>query len=106
VDAFSTRRAEIEAALAVVGASSRRAHEVAAVATRRAKDHAEAATLAGRWRERAASLRFAGAEVATCFGRAVSESLTPALTSRLLGRLGGPRGLTRMRSTFARREVI
>jgi conjugative relaxase-like TrwC/TraI family protein/excisionase family DNA binding protein len=107
VQAFSRRRAEIEASLAERGTDGPRAAEAAALATRRVKDHAvDPERLAGEWRDRAAELGFddRGIDRLTHRGRGVE--LDDAFVARITHALLGPDGLTAHESSFARRDVI
>lgn len=112
LDGFSTRRNQIEAALADTGFSGARAAQIATLATRPAKPvPVEAETQREQWRRQAAELgvnadtlaRVANADLAARVGRAAAVGEEPAV---LAGRLTGPWGLTAHRSTFDRRDVI
>jgi conjugative relaxase-like TrwC/TraI family protein len=104
--AFSRRRAEIDRALADRGEHSARAAQVAALDTRRAKDYeVEPATLAAGWRARARELGFE-VERAAVAGRSTAREQPADDVERIAGELGSPRGLTRERASFTRRDVI
>jgi conjugative relaxase-like TrwC/TraI family protein len=100
--AFSTRRAEIEAAMARAGSSGRDAAQVAALATRRAKDRSLTPDqLRSEWCDRAARLGLLRAR--SLCGRAAPQEtdFTAALAALL-----SPDGLTRDQSSFGEREVV
>lgn len=104
---FSRRRAEIEEQMRDRGDTSSRAAQVAALDTRQAKDYAVApASLAARWRDQARALGFEPDSVRDLTGRQQPRHLAPSAERAIHDHLGGPDGLTRQRSTFARREVI
>lgn len=112
IRAFSKRRDEIEEVIAESGYTSARAHEAATLATRKAKQYGvNPQALAQAWRDEAAALGFGPDEVAACFGRdsASVTSLAPVEpmdAEALFDWLGGPDGLTRHSSTFARHDVV
>jgi len=104
---FSRRRAEIEDQMRDRGDTSSRAAQVAALDTRQAKDYAVApASLAARWRDQARALGFEPDSVRDLTGRQQPRHLAPSAERAIHDHLGGPDGLTRQRSTFARREII
>jgi len=109
VDAFSTRRHEIEDHMAKNGFDSARSAQLAAYATRRLKDHsATPESLAHGWRHRAAELGFDCEQVCD---RLNADTHAPRSTglvhlTPMFEHLAGPDGLTRNSSTFGRREVI
>jgi conjugative relaxase-like TrwC/TraI family protein len=107
IEAFSRRRADIVAALALHGHRSARAAQVATLATRTGKSHTDADRLRASWRERAADLGFRAREVAAALGRHTRQQTArePEL-ARGVARLLGPAGLTAQASTFTRREVL
>jgi conjugative relaxase-like TrwC/TraI family protein len=120
--AFSQRRVEIEAALAVVGASSARAAQAAALDTRQAKSRGqrvddgplaqvnardygvEPPALVEGWRRRGSELGVDETRIAGLLGPP-REPVYPDLT-KLAARLLGPSGLTEQASTFDRRDVL
>jgi len=110
IRAFSTRRTEIEAHLAIHGETSAKAAQVAAYATRHAKNDAlDTPTLLEEWRTRAESLGFDTDALHAVLGRTtVRDVAAPAGsdTEALYRRLAGPDGLTARRSTFTRQRVI
>ena len=100
--AFSTRRAEIEEAMARVGSSGRDAAQVAALATRRAKDRSlTPEELRTEWVERAARLGLMRAR--SLCGRAEPEA---AEFAEGISALLSSDGLTRDQSSFGEREVL
>lgn len=110
IEAFSTRRAEIEADLEAHGLSGAKAAQQAVYMTRPAKDPTVDATdLVARWRTQADTLGFDTEALAATLGR-VTDVDPPALgtvaAERLFIALGGPHGLTAKKATFGRREVI
>jgi conjugative relaxase-like TrwC/TraI family protein len=110
IDAFSTRRAEIEADLQEHGLSGAKAAQQAVYMTRPAKDSTVDATdLTARWRTQADALGFDADALATTLGRVTDidppEPGTVA-AEKLFIALGGPDGLTARTATFGRREVI
>lgn len=105
--AFSKRRADIEAAVAEVGASSARAYQAATLATRPRKDHHGGPLgLEERWAAEAADLGVDENWLDACVGHAAPVAPSPEVMQALLDELGGPRGLTERASTFDRRDVI
>lgn len=110
VEAFSKRRAEIEAHLQAVGRSSARAAQLAAYATRQPKDRQRRPEeLRAEWWGQARQLGVTEEAVAawTGPGRHIGHigAADPA-TRRLFEHLAGPAGLTARRSSFDRRTVI
>lgn len=107
LQAFSTRRAEIEAELAARGTKGARAAESAALATRRKKDRALTVdNLDGRWREQAAAVGLEAADLDALLGRACEVALDTERWEQLVSDLLGPDGLTLRRSSFARADVV
>jgi Ti-type conjugative transfer relaxase TraA len=108
VEEFSTRRREIVAHLEASGFDSARAAQLAAYATRRMKDHAATPeSLAEGWQRRAATHGFDAHSIDPPSPDAPAHRRAAALDiDRLFSELAGPDGLTRHRSTFARRDVI
>jgi conjugative relaxase-like TrwC/TraI family protein len=105
IKAFSKRRDEIEEVIAESGYTSARAHQAATLATRKAKDHGiDAVALEDAWRQEAAGLGFAEAEIAACFERA--QAAEPAGPTTVFSHLAGPQGLTAQASTFTRQDVV
>ena len=110
IQAFSTRRAEIEAHLAEHGQASAKAAQVAAYATRRVKNDAlDTPTLVEEWRTRARAHGLDTEALHAVLGR--TATLHPPAPGRsetevLYRWLGGPDGLTARRSTFTRQHVI
>ena len=103
IEAFSTRRREIEEAVGE-GDVSGPAAQVAALETRRAKDYAVApeALLQG-WREKAQDLGLTSEVLAATLQRSPEQLVDRADVEQ---ELAGSSGLTAGSSTFSRREVI
>ena len=103
IEAFSTRRREIEAALGE-GDTSAPAAQVAALQTRRAKNYAVAPdALLEEWREKAQHLGLTNEVLASTLQR----SLEPVVhRDDIESDLASANGLTAASSTFSRREVI
>jgi ATP-dependent exoDNAse (exonuclease V) alpha subunit len=105
--AFSRRRADIEAAMAVAGGVGPNAARVAALATRRAKDYrVRREQLVDEWRLRAAKLGLASRQIERLLDRAEPARLGVDDWVRIFDELSGPDGLTAKRSTFTRADVI
>jgi conjugative relaxase-like TrwC/TraI family protein len=105
--AFSRRRADIQAAMAVAGGVGPNAARVAALATRRAKDYrVRPAQLVDEWRLRAAKLGLASWQIERLLDRAEPTRLGVDDWVRIFDELSGPDGLTAKRSTFTRADVI
>jgi conjugative relaxase-like TrwC/TraI family protein len=105
IDAFSRRRAEINAQVEAWGRDTAAARQSAAVQTRRRKDYdVTPEKLAPEWRRRAAALGLDSARVAEIVGRRVDRRYP--LDEELLQRLRSSEGLTAQRSSFDRRDVI
>lgn len=105
IDAFSTRRAQIEAELARAGTRSARAAQVAALATRQAKDTTvTVGELRAEWSRRAGELGWAPETwpALTGPGRPVAAMDSVAVSGRLLG----AEGLTEHASSFDRRDLL
>jgi hypothetical protein len=106
-EAFSRRRAEIEAALDGRGTEGPRAAEAAALATRRKKDVLQRPEdLVREWRARAAELGFGPEELGRVMGRPLGRAALGSDRELAFEDLAGPQGLTRSRATFCRRDVI
>ena len=106
--AFSTRRVEIEAALAKRGASSPRAAEIAALDTRKAKDYGiSAEAMTERWRTQALGLGVEADAMDAVVGR-THGGLAARGRNRPRGSNNslGPDGLTAHSSSFDRRDVL
>ncbi len=105
--AFSTRRIEIEAALAERRFSTPRAANIAALQTRRAKDSAITTTpMTERWRTQAHRLGLETDAMDAVVGRTRTTSLERAAIERTVEHLVGPDGLTAGTSSFDRRDVL
>ena len=104
IKAFSSRRADIEAAMEDRGVSSRSAAEVAALATRGPKASVPALEeLRDRWVAQAAELGLGGDFIAALTKRPHQE---PPDLPALMEHLVSPGGLTAMASAFDRRGVL
>lgn len=103
-ETFSTRRAQITAALEAAGAASPAAAEIAALSTRTVKDTAtDLDTLRARWRHQAAELGIHTDAIDALAG----PGRTPAeMTGELADHLLAPDGLTEHSSSFDRRHVL
>ena len=107
LQAFSRRRAEIQAALAERGTSGPRAAEAAALATRQAKRELVGFDdLAFEWRARAAELGLEPGDLQRLLGRVEPRQLDAARWDAVFDELASPCGLTHRASTFSRRDVI
>ena len=103
---FSRRRADIEAAMAERGVTGPAAAQVAALDTRRRKRRdVDSVDLRLQWLTRAEALGFTQDDVRRVLGRGARE-LTRERWEQLVDELAGADGLTRDRSTFARRDVL
>lgn len=102
LEEFSTRRAQITAAMERTGGASRQAAEIAALATRPAKDTTtDLASLRQHWADRASALRLDPPALQPGQGRPV-----PDRSADLAERMAAPDGLTSHSSTFDRRHVL
>ena len=108
LEGFSTRRAQIQAALDQGGFDGPRAAQVATLATRPAKpEPVDAEVQRAAWWEHAHALGLHSDHLAATLGRAVSPSGLDRDTAAGLARtLAGPAGLTAHHSTFDRRAVL
>lgn len=107
LQAFSRRRAEIDAALAERGTSGAKAAEAAALATRRVKDpRVVAEMLVDEWRTRADDLGFGARELRCLIGQRRALANREPDWDAIADRLVGPNGLTRRSATFGRSEVL
>ncbi len=107
--AWSTRRANIEAALANTGGSGRRAAEAAALATRKAKVDVEFAELLATWRDRAEAEGLSPGRLARmASGHDRTVSLSPEELARATDQILslGPGGLLERGSAFTADEVV
>ncbi|MGH9077087.1 MAG: MobF family relaxase [Acidimicrobiales bacterium] len=109
LEAFSTRRAQIVAALDTAGHTSPRAGQVAALASRPPKpEPIPAAIQQEKWWATATAAGLDPARLAAVVGRAVpAPGLDPGTVERLARALAlaGPAGLTAHRSSFDRRDL-
>ncbi|MGH9169717.1 MAG: MobF family relaxase [Acidimicrobiales bacterium] len=106
---FSTRRAEIEARMAEVGSSSRKAAAIAALETRKAKGHGpapELVSLRERWRRQASEQGFQLSSITAVLGRPRRPTVEPEQVAEMAGQLLGSKGLTENVSSFERRQVV
>ena len=103
--AFSTRRAEIDERLAILGQDGAKATQQAVYATRKAKDpDLDPADLLPEWRERAAALGLDEATLAGTQHRVVEPRDVDR--AAVFAALSAPDGLTARRSTFGYKQVI
>jgi conjugative relaxase-like TrwC/TraI family protein len=106
LQAFSRRRAEVEAELERRGESSSAAARMATLATRRRKDYGVVPEqLIAEWRERAERLGFGRHRVRAVLGRVSDRAKDPEWMATFR-RLASSEGLTHRRATFARRDVL
>ena len=104
---FSTRRAQIEAALERAGATSAHSAQVATLATRPAKaEPVDADRQREQWRARAAAVGLDADRPAELGAEPGPQSVPTGSPDELAARLAGPHGLTEHRSSFDRRDVI
>lgn len=103
--AFSTRRADIEARLAVLGRDDPAAAENACLATRPRKQHVAETDLRSRWRDTAVGL---GVDPATLVAEVTGRVDRPPRVdvAAALQHLAGPKGLTAKRSTVEPRDML
>jgi len=105
--AFSTRRVEIEAALAARQYRSARAATIARWETRRAKDYGITATaMTQRWRLKARRVGVEADAMDAVVGTRRVPSLERGAIERTVEYLVGPDGLTARASSFDRRDVL
>jgi hypothetical protein len=105
--AFSRRRIEIEQALADRGERSARAAQVATLDSRQAKDyHVSPESLRDRWTTQARRLGFDRDGLAATLQRAEVRELPDGARAAGAAAIASPRGLTRDRASFTRRDVI
>ena len=105
IDAFSRRRAEIDAQVAEWGSVSAAARQSAALATRARKDYGVTpAMLAPEWRRRAARLGLDRRAIAGLLDR--DPSAAPPEHEAVAAQLAVGSGLTAQASTFDRRDVV
>ena len=104
IEAFSRRRAEIDAQVADWGRTSAAARQSAALATRARKDYGVTPEmLAGEWRQRARALGLDDRAVDDLLGHGASRTRR---FDEIADELVSPRGLTAQASTFDRRDVV
>jgi conjugative relaxase-like TrwC/TraI family protein len=107
IDAFSRRKAEIDAQVAEWGADSAQARQSAAVQTRSRKDYGVTPEqLAPEWRQRASELGFETRHLPEVCGRQGVEAADPTDLDELAGHLVSSDGLTSQQSSFDRRDVL
>lgn len=106
VDAFSRRRAEIDAQVKTWGRHTAKARQSAAVQTRKRKDyHVTPERLAPEWRERATRLGLDARRLATIVRRP-DRARGVGLPSDLVARLISSDGITAQQSSFDRRDAV
>jgi hypothetical protein len=104
---FSTRRAEIEAAMAARGETSARAAQVATLETRRPKDRdVDAHHLRAGWMDKALSAGFDPTSLTGLLCRRQPEPVTAGRQQEVERHLASPAGLTERASTFDRLAVL
>jgi conjugative relaxase-like TrwC/TraI family protein len=105
--AFSRRRADIERAMEERGEHSAKAAQVATLDSRQAKDYdVSPESLRERWSERARRLGFDRDDLVAVLQSAESRVLPDGGRAARAEELASPRGLTRDRASFTRRDVI
>jgi conjugative relaxase-like TrwC/TraI family protein len=103
--AFSTRRAEIDERLAILGVDGAKATQDAVYKTRKPKDpNLDVGDLVTEWRERAASFGLDDAAIAATQRRV--DAMPAIDVAAVFDALSSPEGLTAKRSTFGRKQVI
>ncbi|MEO8691985.1 MAG: MobF family relaxase, partial [Acidimicrobiales bacterium] len=103
---FSTRRAEIEERLEILGQTSPSAARRAALDTRGAKLDIDSNTLFAQWRQQARELGFDPAQLDLIVGRAAPLEFGTHHAQLLSDHLASPVGLTEHASTFDRGDVV
>ena len=107
LDAFSTRRAEIEQKMEMRGQHSPRAAMIAALDTRRKKSHeVDATRLRDVWMATAAHVGFDPSELVKALGRTSAAPIDAETKRSIEDRLLSPLGLTEHVSTFDRNGVL
>ncbi len=107
IDAFSRRKAEIDAQVAEWRTDSAEARQKAAVKTRARKDYGVTPEdLAPEWKDRARAVGFDHRRIRDLFGREGVAPLSRDEIEVLAARLLSPEGLTERVSTFDRRDVV
>jgi conjugative relaxase-like TrwC/TraI family protein len=107
VQAFSARRAAIEAELHLRGHDTARAAQVATLATRPAKpEPLEPSEQRAHWLEQAAAVGLDPDRMDSLLQRIGRSPAPDRHPGELAARLAGPAGLTEHRSAFDRRDVI
>jgi conjugative relaxase-like TrwC/TraI family protein len=107
VVSFSTRRTEIEAAMATRGETSAHAAQIATLDTRRPKDRdVDAIHLRAEWARRASEARFEPADVANLLDRRHWEPPASDRCRQIDDHLASASGLTERASTFDRLAVL
>ena len=107
LEAYSTRRAEIEERMAIRGQHSPQAAMIAALDTRRTKSHdVDPAHLRDTWKATAADIGFDPADLSNVIGRAVAVPVDDSTRQSVEDHLISPAGLTENVSTFGRNDVL
>jgi conjugative relaxase-like TrwC/TraI family protein len=105
--AFSRRRVEIERAMAERGEHSAKAAQVATLDSRQTKDYdVSPESLRERWSAQARRLGFERDDLAATLHRSELRGLSGDVVAAGATAIGSPRGLTRDRASFTRRDVI
>ncbi len=112
IDAFSTRRAEIEARVANLGVTSAKAAQIAALETRAPKDVSLGKgggvleSLTDTWRRRARQLGHDPDALSRLVGPPRYLDLSDGIVFDIADELAAPGALTATVSTFSRRDVV
>ena len=104
--AFSTRRAEIEERIEILGDTSAAASRRAALETRRPKLDLDSETLHARWLDQAAALGYDPQQLNAVLGHAAPLALTEQHASLIDEQLASAQGLTAQASSFDRKDVV
>ena len=106
IRAFSTRRVQVEEALAGKDGGGFYAAQLAAVETREHKQHVDLVALREDWGARAAEHGLGRRELEALFGRAHQHQPSRDGLLRMAERLLGPEGLTKQRTAFSGPEIV
>jgi conjugative relaxase-like TrwC/TraI family protein len=104
--AFSQRRAQVLDHLERRGSSGFYAAKVAAIETRDRKEPIDLLRLRPEWAARAAEHGLGRRELRRLLGRTVEQEPDQRQLAEIAGRLAGPDGLTRTRSTFSGADAV
>ena len=103
---FSTRRAEIEERLEILGDTSATAARRAALETRRPKLDVDSQTLHAQWLQQAAALGYDPQQLTAVLGHAAPLALTEQHAFLIDEHLASAQGLTEHASSFDRKDVV